>query len=267
MTYFAGSARPSRCRCARPSGLPGRAPPVDRDRDRGPARCRLPGLALLDNGDVEEDLGRPVRPGEADDRLHPLPAVARGGRHHRRDRLPVRARAVRRLRRPEGDRRLRRATCWPACSLQAVLLSLLSALLAVGIEKAIAPAVAMSVEVPTVTLRDAAAGRGRWSGAGGERGSRSGERLRSTRRLPSERRDDRSNAATSRSSTQAAATSCGRSTASASRFRAASSRCCWAPADAERRPSCRCWRRSSVPRAGASRLDGLEVTRPQRATR
>jgi putative ABC transport system permease protein len=108
-------------------------------------------LTMLDNAAVEEDLGRPVRQAKQTIALIRLLlwAVAAGiigaivylsVLERVRDLAALKAIGV-------GTRDL-----VSALVLQAGLLSLLAALLSVGLEEAIAPAVAMSVEVPTLTL-------------------------------------------------------------------------------------------------------------------
>ena len=152
MTYFAGIPTVTVSLSRRASGWRSAAGTSRRRSSRaGRPAAVPPGLAVLGNGEVEEDLGRPVQPGATDDRPDPGAVVDRGRGHHRRGRLPVGARTGARPGGAEGDRRGdarpgRRAV------LQAALLSLLAALLSVGLEEAIAPAVAMSVEVPALTF-------------------------------------------------------------------------------------------------------------------
>jgi putative ABC transport system permease protein len=108
-------------------------------------------LTMLDNAAVEEDLGRPVRQAKQTIALIRLLlwAVAAGiigaivylsVLERVRDLAALKAIGV-------GTRDL-----VSALILQAGLLSLLAALLSVALEEAIAPAVAMSVEVPTLTF-------------------------------------------------------------------------------------------------------------------
>jgi putative ABC transport system permease protein len=108
------------------------------------------GLTMLDNGDVAEDLGRPVGPAkDTIDLIRFLLWAVAAGIIGAIIYLSVLERV--------GDFAVLKAvgvsarTLLGGLLLQSVLLSLLSALVAVGLEKAIAPAVAMSVEVSTAT--------------------------------------------------------------------------------------------------------------------
>jgi putative ABC transport system permease protein len=109
-----------------------------------------PGLTMLDNGDVAKDLARPINPAKNTISLirFLLWAVAAG---------IIGAIVYLSVLERVGDFAVLKAIgvssrdLLGGLLLQAVLLSLLSALLAVGLEKAIAPAVAMSVEVSTAT--------------------------------------------------------------------------------------------------------------------
>jgi putative ABC transport system permease protein len=108
------------------------------------------GLTMLDNGEVAQDLARPVDPAKDTISLirFLLWAVAAG---------IIGAIVYLSVLERVGDFAVLKAvgvsarTLLSGLLLQSVLLSLMSALLAVGLEKAIAPAVAMSVEVSTAT--------------------------------------------------------------------------------------------------------------------
>jgi putative ABC transport system permease protein len=108
-------------------------------------------FTLLDNGDVAHDLGRPVHP--AKDTISLLRillwAVAAG---------IIGAIVYLSVLERVGDFAVLKAIgvsgrdLLAGLLIQAILLSLLSAALAIGLQAAIAPAVAMSVEVPTSTF-------------------------------------------------------------------------------------------------------------------
>ena len=150
MTYFAGIPTVTvSLRDAQRLGLGGRKLATAVVTQGHPAAVPS-GLTALDNAAVEEDLGRPVRQAKQTIALIRLLlwAVAAGiigaivylsVLERVRDLAALKAIGV-------GTRDL-----VSALILQASLLSLLAALLSVVLEKAIAPAVAMSVEVPTLT--------------------------------------------------------------------------------------------------------------------
>jgi putative ABC transport system permease protein len=109
------------------------------------------GLALLENQDVEKDLERPVQPAkDTISFIRLLLWLVAAGIIGAIVYLSVLERV--------GDFAVLKAIgvstrdLLAGLLLQAVLLSLLSALLAIGLQAAIAPAVAMSVEVPTVAF-------------------------------------------------------------------------------------------------------------------
>jgi putative ABC transport system permease protein len=151
MTYFAGIPRVTvSLRRAQQLGLGGRRLATAIVASGAPAGTP-PGLTRLENRQVEQDLARPIV--QAKDTIGfiriLLWLVAAGiiG-------AIVYLSALERV----GDFAVLKAIGVSARDLlaglliQAVLLSLLSALLAVGLQALIAPAVAMSVEVPTVTF-------------------------------------------------------------------------------------------------------------------
>jgi putative ABC transport system permease protein len=150
MTYFAGIPTVTvSLRDAQRLGLGGRRLATAVVTEGRPAAVPS-GLTALDNAAVEEDLGRPVRQAKQTIALIRLLlwAVAAGiigaivylsVLERVRDLAALKAIGV-------GTRDL-----VSALILQAGLLSLLAALLSVVLAKAIAPAVAMSVEVPALT--------------------------------------------------------------------------------------------------------------------
>ena len=108
-------------------------------------------LALLDNSEVKRDLARPITPAkETINLIRILLWIVASGIIGAIVYLSVLERV--------GDFAVLKAigvsgrALLGGLLLQAVLLSLLSALLAVGLQAAIAPAIAMSVEVPTVSF-------------------------------------------------------------------------------------------------------------------
>jgi putative ABC transport system permease protein len=110
-----------------------------------------PGFALLDNRDVEADLGRPVAQAEQTIRfIRMLLWVVGAGIIGAIVYLTV----LERMREFATLKAIGVSTrhVMSVLAIQAALLSLLSALLAVVIETAIAPAVAMSVEVSPLTF-------------------------------------------------------------------------------------------------------------------
>jgi putative ABC transport system permease protein len=150
MTYFAGIPRVTiSVRQAQRLGLNDQ-PLATAIVTHGRPATVPPGLAMLENGEVAEDLARPINPAKDTISLirFLLWAVAAGiiG-------AIVYLSVLERVR----DFAVLKAIGVSARSLlgglllQAVLLSLLSALLAVGLATAIAPAVAMSVEVSAAT--------------------------------------------------------------------------------------------------------------------
>ena len=109
------------------------------------------GLALLGNSDVKEDLGRPVRQAQQTISLiRVLLWIVAAGIIGAVVYLSV----LERVRDLAALKAIGVATrdLVAGLILQAALLSLLAALLSVGLEEAIAPAVAMSVEVPALTF-------------------------------------------------------------------------------------------------------------------
>ena len=151
MTYFAGIPTVTvSLRDAQALGLGGRplATAIVTD-GRPPAVPR--GLAMLDNHDVEVDLGRPVAQAKQTIALIKLLlwTVAAGiiG-------AVVYLSVLERVRDLAAMKAIGVATrhLVGGLVLQAALLSLLAALVAVGLEALIAPAVAMSVEIPTLTF-------------------------------------------------------------------------------------------------------------------
>jgi putative ABC transport system permease protein len=151
MTYFAGIPRVTiSLRLAQRLGLDNQHLATAIVTQGRPARIPR-SLALLDNGDVAVDIGRPVQPAKDTISLIRilLWAVAAGiiG-------AIVYLSVLERI----GDFAVLKAIGVSGRDLlagllfQAVLLSMLSALLAVGLQAAIAPAVAMSVEVPTASF-------------------------------------------------------------------------------------------------------------------
>jgi putative ABC transport system permease protein len=151
MTYFAGIPTVTvSLRDAQRLGLGGR-PLATAIVIQGTPLAAPRGLALLGNGDVEVDLGRPVLQAKQTIGLIRLLlwAVAAGiiG-------AVVYLSVLERVRDLAAMKAIGVATRHLVAGLvlQAALLSLLAALLSVGLEEAIAPAVAMSVEVPTLTF-------------------------------------------------------------------------------------------------------------------
>jgi putative ABC transport system permease protein len=151
MTYFAGIPRVTiSLRTAQRLGLDNQHLATAIVTEGRPARVPR-SLALLDNNDVAVDLGRPVAPAKDTISLirFLLWAVAAG---------IIGAIVYLSVLERVGDFAVLKAIgvssrdLLGGLLLQAVLLSLLSAVLAIGLQAAIAPAVAMSVEVPTVTF-------------------------------------------------------------------------------------------------------------------
>jgi putative ABC transport system permease protein len=150
MTYFAGIPRVTiALPAAQRLGLDNQALATAIVARGRPARVP-PGLAMLDNHEVAQDLARPINPAKDTISLirFLLWAVAAG---------IIGAIIYLSVLERVGDFAVLKAIgvsgrdLLGALLLQAVLLSLLSALLAVAFEKAIAPLSAMSVEVPTST--------------------------------------------------------------------------------------------------------------------
>src|SRR5205085_12241035 len=150
MTYFAGIPRVTiALRAAQRLGLNNQALATAIVARGRPARVP-PGLTMLGNGEVAQDLARPINPAKDTISLirFLLWGVAAG---------IIGAIVYLSVLERVGDFAVLKAIgvsgrdLLGGLLLQAVLLSLLSALLAVGLEKAIAPSVAMSVEVPTST--------------------------------------------------------------------------------------------------------------------
>jgi putative ABC transport system permease protein len=110
-----------------------------------------PGFALLDNADVEVDLGRPVAQAKQTiSIIRMLLWIVGAGIIGAIVYLTV----LERMREFAALKAIGVSTrhVMSALAMQAALLSLLSALLAAGLEKAMAPTVAMSVEVSALTL-------------------------------------------------------------------------------------------------------------------
>jgi putative ABC transport system permease protein len=151
MTYFAGIPTVVvSLRDAQRLGLGGRDLATALVTEGRPAAAPR-GLAMLGNAEVEEDLGRPVRQAKQTIALIRLLlwVVAAGiiG-------AVVYLSVLERIRDLAAMKAIGVATSHLVAGLvlQAGILSLLAALLSVGLEEAIAPAVAMSVEVPTLTF-------------------------------------------------------------------------------------------------------------------
>ena len=151
MTYFAGIPRVTiSVRLAQRLGLDNQrlaTAIVTQGRPRTVPRS----LALLDNSEVKRDLERPIKPAkDTINLIRILLWIVASGIIGAIVYLSVLERV--------GDFAVLKAIgvsgrdLLAGLLLQAVLLSLLSALLAVGLQAAIAPAIAMSVEVPTVTF-------------------------------------------------------------------------------------------------------------------
>ena len=151
MTYFAGIPTVTvSLRDAQRLGLGGRdlATAV---LTRGRPGTVPAGLALLGSSDVKEDLGRPVRQAQQTISLiRVLLWIVAAGIIGAVVYLSV----LERVRDLAALKAIGVATrdLVGGLILQAALLSLLAALLSVGLEEAIAPAVAMSVEVPALTF-------------------------------------------------------------------------------------------------------------------
>jgi putative ABC transport system permease protein len=150
MTYFAGIPTVTvSLRDAQALGLGGRPLATAIVTDGQPVAAPR-GLAMLDNRDVEVDLGRPVAQAKQTIALIKLLlwTVAAGiiG-------AVVYLSVLERVRDLAAMKAIGVATHHLVAGLvlQAALLSLLAALVAVGLEALIAPAVAMSVEIPTLT--------------------------------------------------------------------------------------------------------------------
>jgi putative ABC transport system permease protein len=109
------------------------------------------GFALLDNRDAEADLGRPVAQAEQTIRIIRMLLWAVGAGIIG---AIVYLTVLERMREFAALKAIGVSTrhVMSALAMQAAVLSLLSALLATGLEKAIAPTVAMSVEVSLLTL-------------------------------------------------------------------------------------------------------------------
>jgi len=151
MTYFAGIPTVTvSLRDAQRLGLGGRPLATAIVTDGRPLAVPR-GLAMLDNRDVEVDLGRPVAQAKQTIALIKLLlwTVAAGiiG-------AVVYLSVLERVRDLAAMKAIGVATrhLVGGLVLQAALLSLLAALVAVGLEALIAPAVAMSVEIPTLTF-------------------------------------------------------------------------------------------------------------------